>query len=295
MSDKREQLIADLEKNYKDFFHFSLELIRQIDNNNNYLKFAVVNMQISLELFLKYYFLKKDKDEWLFSKPDKFVFKDFSVILNAFFAEPNFLITRKKYLHNILEARNKIVHEGRTAWNEELADNLINTTLFIQNVLNREFQETLMESWDDAFKDLELNTIWKNGTENFAKNIAKLNNAKVYECWFCYSDSFLDKKLFSYDEFEDEGFQCITCLNSLYLHHQIGVAECTCGDKTFVVDCLNPEDKKYDGKCLNCHMKYFAFHCDHCEKYFLDFDDERLEIENSIFCCEECKSNHQKN
>ena len=290
------QLEKELKKSYKDFFLFALELTRNIDKHNNNLKFAVVNMQIALELFLKYYFLKKGKTDWLFSDKTKLRFKDFSVILNLFFRKDNeLLVTRKAHLKNILEARNKIVHSGKDTWDDELAINLINSTLFIQNVLNREFNETLIETSTDPSNGLRSNEIWRKGTEDFAKNLAKLNGKKVYECWFCYSKSFLDKKIFTCDELEDEGFQCVTCLNSFYLDYQIGVAKCICGDNSFVLDCLNPQKGgEYMGRCLNCDISYHAYKCDNCEKYFLDFDNERITTNENIFCSKDCEEKNKK-
>ena len=293
---KIDQLEKELKKSYKDFFLFALELTRSIDKHNNNLKFAVVNMQIALELFLKFYFLKKGKKDWLFYDKTKLKFKDFSEILDLFFQKDNeLLVTRKSKLKKILEARNRIVHSGKDTWDEELAINLINTTLFIQNVLNREFQETLIETSTDNSNRLSQNEIWRKGTEDFAKNLADLNGKKVYECWFCYSKSFLDKKIFTYDELEDEGFQCVTCLNSFYLNYQIGVARCTCGDYSFVVDCLNPQEGgRYMGKCLNCDMSYHAYRCARCKKYFLDFDNERIIINENIFCSKDCENKYNK-
>lgn len=296
MQEKLNQLEIELEKSYKDFFYFALDLTKSIDNQNNNLKFAVVNMQIALELFLKYYFLKKGKTDWLFSNKNKLKFKDFTVILDLFFKkDAELLVTKKAHLKKILEARNKIVHSGKDNWNDELAINLINTTLFIQNVLNREFNETLLETSTDPSNALSSNSIWRIGTENFAKNLGELNDMKVYECWFCYSKSFLDKKIFTCDEFEDEGFQCVTCLNSFYKDYQIGVAKCICGENSFVLDCLNPqEDGTYIGKCLNCDISYHAYKCDNCGKYFLDFDDERIIIGSNIYCSDDCKKKCEK-
>jgi hypothetical protein len=298
-SEKYIELEKDLNESYKDFFHFSLDLVKNIEKDNNNLKFAVVNMQIALELFLKYYFLRKGKYEWLFSSKSKYTFNDFSSILDNFFSKDNdLLVTKKKHLQKILEARNKIVHEGKSNWSEDLATNLINTTLFIQNVLNREFQETLINT-SYGENDLASNIIWREGTQNFASNIAALNGKEVYECWFCYSRSFIDKKIFSCDEYDDEGFQCVTCFNSFYLHDQIELAECVCENKTFVLDSLNPQDNgnKYNGKCLRCDFSYWAYRCDNCEEYFIDIDEVNIvRLNGKIFCCKNCfEVNKMKN
>jgi hypothetical protein len=290
---KYTQLEKDLKKSFEEFFHFSLDLVKNIDNENNNLKFAVVNMQISLELFLKYYLLTKEKYDWLFRTDSKeLLFKNFSKILEHFFLEDNnLLVTERKHLDKVVRARNKVAHEGQSAWNEELAINLINTTLFIQNVLNRKFQETLIKT-SHGYNDLASNLIWRKGTEDFAKNIAYLNKREVYECWFCYSRSFVEKNIFTCDELDDEGFQCVTCFNSFYLHDQIGLAKCICGSNTFVLDCLNPQEKiKYMGRCLKCDFSYHAYKCDNCGKYFIDIDEDILIKKNwKIFCTTSCIS-----
>lgn len=296
MESEINKLENELKKSYKDFFLFAINLVNSINAENSNLKFAVVNMQIALELFLKYYFLRKGKTEWLFSHMEKLKFKDFSEILDRFYSkDSDILVTKKSHLKKILEARNKIVHSGKDAWDEELAINLINTALFIQNVLIREFDETLIDSSNAPSISISKNQIWRKGTESFASNLGKLNNKKVYECWFCYSRSFMDKKIFTYDENDDDGFQCVTCLNSLTLDYQIGIAECICGDNSFVLDCLNPQKEgEYIGRCLNCDISYHAYRCDKCEKYFLDFDNKRIIDGNKVFCSNECK-NENKN
>lgn len=296
--EKYNKLEKELKESCKDFFHFSFELVQSITKENNNLKFAVVNMQIALELFLKFYFLEKKEYDLLFSNPEKLMFRDFAVILDRFFSKDNdLLVTKKKHLKNILDERNNIVHKGKFLWNEELAINLINTTLFIQNVLNREYTETLIET-SYGYNNLSSNLIWRNGTQNFAKNIAALHNLKIYECPFCYSHSFIDKKIFTCDELGDEGFQCVTCFNSYYLHDQIGLAKCcVCGDNAFVLDCLNPQENgnKYIGRCLECNFYHYAYKCDNCDAYITYVDDNVLvRVNNNIFCSKKCCEEDKK-
>lgn len=203
------------------------------------------------------------------------------------------LVTHKEHLKKILDTRNKIVHEGKNDWDDDILINLVNTTLFIQNVLNREFNETLLKtSFLSDKKELKDNIIWKLGSENFAKNIAKLNNKEVYECWFCYSQSFIDKKIFTCDELDDEGFQCVTCFNTLNLLHEIGLAKCICGRETFVSDALNPQNgHEYYGKCLKCDFSYFSYKCERCETFFIDIDKQRIiEFDGHVYCSLNCKT-----
>lgn len=288
----------DLKQSYESFFLFSLDLIKTMDKRNNHLKFAVVNMQIALELFLKYYFLTLGKSNLVFKKqknPNKIEFKDFSQILDGFFkSDCKALISKKKPIQNILDVRNAIVHKGmHNGWNDELAKNLINCTLFIQGVLNKEFGESLIPVSHDNDNEFARNIVWRAGAESFAANLAELHNADVYECFNCYSHAMVDKKLFTFDEYNDEGFQCLSCLMDLQLDTQIGLCECKqCGEHTFIVDCLNEQQGRvYNGLCLNCGMNYFAYKCDHCENFFIDFDNERIIDGDYIFCSERCKDN----
>lgn len=265
-----------------------------MNKENQNLKFAVVNMQVALELFLKYYFISIGKEEWVFKDINaiKLEFRDFSQILDRVFSSKDILISKKKNLKHILESRNNIVHRGKyNEWDDELADNIINCALFIQGLLNKEFNESLIPISYDVQNEFSTNWIWRKGAEKFAKNLAELNQGDVYECINCCSRALVDKKHFTYDEYDDEGFQCITCLRDLQLHYQIGLCKCTaCGKHSFILDCLNEQEgHTYHGCCVNCGMKYFAYKCDSCEEFFLDFDNERIEFKNHIFCSEKCK------
>lgn len=279
----------DLKKSYESFFHFSLGLIEKLDSSNNNLQFAVVNMQVALELFLKFYFIEIGKEFFVFKKETE-TFKPFSEILDKIFSDKNVLIAKKKILKQILESRNNIVHQGKhNQWSDDLANDLISCTLFIQGLLNKEFNTSLIQiSYGD--NQYSKNQIWKNGAENFAKNIADLNKTNVYECIFCCSLAMVDKKLFNLDEYNDEGFQCITCFRNLTLEDQMQLAFCkACSENSFIVDHLNPQkDKSYSGLCINCGMKYISYCCEYCDKYFIDFDNERLIIEDKIFCDKKC-------
>lgn len=286
----------ELKESYESFFHFSMNLVKDLDNNNDNLKFAIVNMQISLELFLKYYFIETGKKFWVFKDDKKFEFRSFSEILDKVFSNRDILMVKKKVLKDILEFRNDIVHKGKHHnWSDDLALNLINCTLFIQGLLNKEFQESLIPiSYDD--NEFSSNSIWRKGAENFAKNLCDLNKESVYECIYCYSRAMVNKKFFTFDEYDDEGFQCISCLRDLKLEDQFKLGFCkACNHNSFVIDHLNQQtDKTYNGCCLNCGMKYFAFNCCQCDIYFIDFDNEKLIENDKIFCTQECQEKHKK-
>lgn len=291
-----EDIKKELQESYESFFHFSINLVKGLDDNNDNLKFAVVNMQVALELFLKYYFIATGKESWVFKNLKTYQFRNFSEVLDKVFSNQDILITKKKVLKEILESRNDIVHKGKHhEWSDELAMNLINCTLFIQGVLNRQFNTSLIPiSYDN--NEFSSNITWRKGAENFAKNISDLNKTSVYECIYCCSRAMVDKKLFTYDEFSDEGFQCISCLRDLQLEDQIKLAFCkACDHNAFIVDHLNQQsNKSYNGCCINCGMKYFAYNCCGCDKYFIDFDDERLIVNGKIFCDKECQNTHKK-
>ena len=54
---EKKQTEDELKESFTSFYNFSISLIETLNEENGHLKFAVVNMQIALELFLKYYFI----------------------------------------------------------------------------------------------------------------------------------------------------------------------------------------------------------------------------------------------
>lgn len=294
MTEEQLEIIEnELEESFKSFFFFSLDLVKNLSEANNNLKFAVVNMHTALELFLKFYFVKKGEPDFVITiKNNKITYKDFGVVLSKFYSSADFSMAKKKHLISVLESRNAIVHQGKyNKWDENLANDLITCTLFIQGVYNKEFCETLIET-EYNFDDNEFskNEVWKKGSGIFAENLSKLNNENVFECIFCFSRAMVNKTHFNLDLYDEGGFQCLTCLKDLTLEHQIGLIKCFCNSNSFIIDILNEQkNQNYNGCCLDCGEKSFVRKCYKCEILYFEFlNKKEYKINDKYYCSVEC-------
>lgn len=288
------EISGELKNGFLSFFDFSLSLIEKLSEKNNNLKFAVVNMQISLELFLKFYFVMKEMPERVFEiRNGKIKYKDFSEVLKSYFSVVRSgHFADKKHLITILESRNDIVHKGKfKTWDEDLSKYIISCVFFMQGIYRNEFGETLIESTYDPHK-LSENLTWKEGSVEFATKIANENNENALECPFCYSRSLIRKEIFEFDDQgEVENYQYLTCLCEVDTQYNGAIIECcACNEKAYYVDRLNVQSNKtHFGSCLNCGIKMDLRHCENCEKfYFHDLQKIEFELNNNYFCSSEC-------
>ena len=288
-------ITAELKEGYESFYHFSLSLLENLDDKSGNLKFAVVNMQIALELFLKCYFLRKDMPERVGSvKNGKFQFKGFSEVVNSYFSVVrNDLYISKKGLNSILETRNGIVHRGKfQGWDSSLADYIIRSSLFMQAILRNVFQETLLESNYETH-NLSNNFYWRNSSMDFAKDLCSNFDQKVFECPYCFSRALVSKELFEFNvDTSVDNYQCISCLMELDIENAGELITCcACDEKSYFVDTLNPQDKQgYVGRCLYCDNQMELKKCHSCEEFFFqDILESRYEKDGLFYCSSKCK------
>lgn len=291
---EREEISNELKNGFLSFFYFSLSLIENLSKENNNLKFAVVNMQISLELFLKYYFIMKDQPERVFyKKRSKRKFRDFSTVLNSYYSIAKTAhYADKRHLVTILESRNDIVHKGKfKVWDEDLAKYIISCVFFIQGVYRNEFDKTLIGTEYHPHK-LSRNLIWKEGAVEFANKVTRNFNEKPFECPYCFSRSLIKKEIFDFDDQGDvENYQCLTCLCEVDTQISGAIVKCCqCEEKAYYVDRYNIQpNKTHFGGCLNCGNKMYLRHCENCEKfYFHSLQKQEIEFENNYFCSNDC-------
>lgn len=291
---EKKEISDELKNGFNSFFHFSLSLVEKLSKENNNLKFAVVNMQISLELFLKYYFIQNDMPERVFIlKNGKRKFRDFSEVLNSYFSVVKTgHYAEKKHLITILESRNDIVHKGKfKTWDEDLSKYLISCVFFMQGIYRSEFGETLIEPEYHPHK-LSNNSVWRAGAIEFAHKVANEFNKKALECPYCCSESLILKEIFDFDnQGEVDNYQCLTCLCEVdTLISGAFVKCCSCQEKAYYVDRLNIQlDKTHFGACLNCGNKMDLRHCDNCEKFFFhDLQENEFKVDTNYFCNSNC-------
>ncbi len=297
---EKKQTEEELKNGFTSFYHFALSLIETLDEKNGHLKFAVVNMQIALELFLKYYFIKNNNPEKVFNtKNGKLVFKDFSVVLNAYYvSERDEHYTKKKHLTTIMKARNGIVHKGKfNKWDEELADYIISCAFFIQENLRNKFDETLLYPEYHPHK-LSQNHMWRKGAIKFAEKVSAKFKKIPLECPHCYSRALIPKEIFDFDDSGSfDNYQCLSCLVDIDTEISGNIIKCCeCNKKSYYVDLLNVQpDNTYLGGCLNCGNKMDLRRCENCEEfYFPDVINTEVIINKKHFCSKFCSELYEE-
>ena len=288
------ELEHELKSGFSSFYNFSLSLIESLSEENGHLKFAVVNMQIALELFLKYFFIKKGLSNRVFNdKKGKRTYKDFSEVLDSYFKvirEGHY--TEKIFLKTILEKRNSIVHKGKFLdWDEDLANYIVSCAFFIQGTLRNGLGEGLITTTYQPH-NLSKNSIWRGGAEKFALKVANGFDSIVMKCPFCQSRTLVNKEVFNFNTNATlDGFQCISCFMEIDTELNGRVVECpSCEENTFFIDILNEQkDQFYLGGCFNCGHKERLRCCKNCEEYyFLGGNETEIFQNNYFFCTQNC-------
>ncbi|SDH12054.1 hypothetical protein [Desulfosporosinus hippei] len=282
----------EIYQTFLSFLNFSFDLINKIDSTNDYLKFAVVNIQISLELFLKYYFMKKGQKDLIIVKKNgqEKEFKDFSDILNLFFTQNRWSYGSKKELRKILDARNYIVHSGlKAGWNYELAKYLIKCILFMQGTMQSSFDSNSIKIQLQEFH-ISKNKIWKEGVEEFVK----LKGYYALTCPECDTRSFVSCENFRFIDFFDEDLKhCLCCFT--YIDSDMAkFIDCyNCGEASYMIEPLNKQDNDfYVGICLECNTNTWVKKCNHCGKFYHPSVVSGYSYKGKSYCCKKCASWH---
>jgi len=265
-------------------------LFEKVTPNSKYLKFATVNSQIALELFLKYYYVKRGKiNEIQKKKKDEYIndFHDFSQILGHFYSQRKWHYGKKKELAKLLETRNLIVHKGQSStWDAELAENVVRTLFFIHATAWSDFGETILFNNYLPHKIAD-NAIWRIGAEAFASDISD----NVYRCLGCDAYAVIDGELMVLDDSNsDEDLICLCCLSSIDTIDQAKLLECyECYEKSYYIDALNAQDEQlYIGKCVECGTNTKVRKCKECEKYYHPKNTTEIKNGENYFCSTLC-------
>jgi hypothetical protein len=216
---------AELRECFLDFAHFSMSLIQNSETNPKYLKYSVVNSQISLELFLKYYF-KKRGDEDVIRKVKNGVLQndyvDFQQILSHFFSSRKWSYGNKKELLRILDARNDIVHRAQSAaWDNDLAEAVVGTCFFIHATAWSGFGENALYNNYEPH-ELSKVKIWRVGAESFADRVAKMWGGTTKKCVQCCSKTVVSGDFMALDESnaDQDDMVCLCCLTSVNIQDE---------------------------------------------------------------------------
>lgn len=288
---------SELRITFSDFAWFTFDLLGKVQSDRKYLKFAAVNSQIALELFLKYYYVTSGKSEQIqIVKNGQFHndFLEFNQILNHFYATRRWSHGVKKEFVKLMEARNSIVHKGVANLNEEAAEIIVRTLLFIHATAWSDLGEVFF--FDNYLPHpISKNPLWLAGVESFVSQIADLNNSNVTPCITCGAYSVVNGEILVLDEVHSHNdFVCLNCLTSVNIEHECRILVCyDCSEKAYYVDALNEQARQlYVGKCAECGTDTWVRKCFGCEIFYHPSSTDEVVIDGKYFCCSDCSQDY---
>lgn len=281
---------TELREGFIDFSKFTFELLERTTENNNNLKFAAVNSQIALELFLKYYYVKMGKVEGILkTKAGKPIgeFNDFSQILNHFYSTRTWSYGQKKELAKLLNARNAIVHKGQSSkWDADLATIIVRTMFFINATAWSSMGETILVN-NYTSHTIGENPIWRKGAEDFASEFCR----DTYPCLSCGAYAVTSAEVMVLDDSNSEDdLICLCCLSSMNTKYEARLLECyKCSDKAYYVDAMNEQaHQQYVGKCVECKTNTYVRKCGRCKDYYHPANTPEVQVGEKYYCSESC-------
>lgn len=284
----------ELKSSFRDFADFTFELISGIDKNPKNLKFAAVNSQIALELFLKNFYSKTNCLDQILKKKKGVVandFNDFSQILSHFYSTNSWSYGEKKELAKLLDVRNSIVHRGQDfTYEKNIAESIVRTLFFIHATAWTHFEEVLFFNNYIPHKIGE-SKLWRSGAESFACDIAGIYNADVHICLGCKAYAAISAEIMVLDESNhEEDLICLNCFSSIDLSDQARLLECyECFEKSYYIDALNEQnDQLYIGKCIECDTNTPVRKCKNCGEYYHPSEKDEVHKNNLYFCSQIC-------
>lgn len=293
----------EVEKNLYDsfdsFFNYSLELVKDVDKNKSNYKFAVVNMQITLELFLKYYFIRNRLSQYVVKEVNSngIKYKDFSVVLNNYFSVNHWSYGRKKELTRILQLRNNIVHNGtNTQWDKEVIGYILRCVLFMHGVMNADFNESLVTSGNFLLKN---NSLWSESVKAFIGDLAEKRSCfTIRTCLSCGEYTLIPKEVFEISEPSSSTIDDLVCLNCLEVYemefHNTIIDCYECGENSYFVELLNPQNQQqYVGICSECGTSTWVRKCAECEKLYHPSEENEVKFQNKYFCSDKCLESYK--
>ncbi len=272
----------------------SFELLERADQDRKYLKFAAVNAQIALELFLKFYFTKEGSvDKIRKKKNDVFQseYIDFSQILNLYYSTRKWSFGVKRELVDLLEARNSILHKAQHSGSlEELAINVVKTLYFIHSTWHAKFGGLLFERSYGLPSTLSKNKMWRKGVQGFVRQLEGIHKMDVIPCLACDQKTVVTGEFFELVGAEGaEYLICLNCFDSLDVEDEARLIKChVCKKHTYIIDALNEQKRQlHAGKCTTCHENSFVRRCIECDRFYHPEDGE-FNDGVKYFCSSDC-------
>lgn len=284
----------ELREGFIDFAELAMELTGRSERNPKYLKFAAVNAQVALELFLKYFFTKSGKVTEIQKKKNGILQNDFNEhaqILSLYYSTRNWSYGVKRELISLMEARNSILHRAQqTEWDIELATNVVRTLFFIHSTWYSDFGLCLFERSYGTPHHLSTNKVWRKGVESFVDHLEEIHDIEVRTCLACNQYAVVTGEFFGLLGAEgNEYLICLNCFDSIDIEHEARLLQChQCLEKTYIIDALNEQKRQlYVGKCTNCGEDSWVRICRNCERFFHPEDGE-VKVDGIYFCSSDC-------
>lgn len=287
---------TELYDSFVDFYSFTLELIEKTSKDRKYIKFAAINAQISLELFLKFYFAKSGNiSSILKMKRGKTVkiFKDFSEILSYYFSTRKWSNGVKKEFVSLLETRNSIVHKGiNNLTNEDIATIVVKTIFFIHATANDEFSEFLLNEHYGREAKIAYNPLWTKGVKSFVGHLQSIwGNDIASTCLRCEEFSVVTGDFFSLEEYQyEKHLVCLNCLTTIDTELQATLIKCyECDKKSYILDHNNEQNHQlFVGKCTECEASTWVRKCHECEIFYHPPVEDEKKENGKYFCSIDC-------
>jgi hypothetical protein len=283
-----------LQDGFVDFAELALELIGRSESDPKYLKFAAVNAQVALELFLKYHYSKKGLASKILKKKNGVPLNEFvehAQILNNYYSDRKWSYGIKRELVLMMEARNSILHRAQqTEWNSELATNVVRTLFFIHSTWYSDFGGCLFERSYRGQHPLSKNKVWREGVDTFVHQLTELHDMEIRTCLACDQRAVVPGEFFGLAGAAGvEYLICLNCFDSIDIEHEARLLEChSCGDKSYIIDAFNEQDRQlYVGKCSECDENSWVRACANCKDFYHPETGE-TESGEKYFCSPDC-------
>jgi|GEM_PF-2440445 len=284
----------ELYESFNSFFDFTMELVERAENQEKYLQFAAMNAQITLELFLKYYFTEIGEiNNILIEKKGKKIndYKEFSEILNYFYSTRRWSYAVKHELRQLLEVRNAIVHKGlHREWNEDLALIIVRIIFFIHLTMWEEFGKGSLQ-WHHVPTPISKCNIWKKGANTFVEILQNIHNIDRITCLNCGEYTMVTGEIFALEGADDDEYLvCVNCLTALNMEHQVAKIRCyECEEDSYFIDRLNEqEDQMHVAGCSECKIDTWVRRCKNCLRFYHPSIAEELKENGHYFCSNTC-------
>ena len=285
----RNDLAGELYQNARDFLNQALIFLLEDSGSQKVAKFTVVNLQMSVELLVKWYLVEHvgtaeifDRDFVASSDPRADIWSGRLKTIKYEACKHRFIRLRaldrpaRKLLDDFQKQRNRIVHSFMAL---SYNDCLSSAADLVFNVIRHFFSER--DGHFGQFLDKSIYNRLITFEPYVEKAIARAQGAdadEILTCWNCRHETMLHK---------DDGFWCLACGTTGDERASPYVACPFCGKRAFVLDGLNIDHSTVRGECMVCGRDGMMEKCVDCGKVFCT-EAEGDYQNDGTWHCEDC-------